>query len=198
MSKLIIAKKKCSKCGEIKKLSEFSKMRNGLRSHCKACCAAYHQIWREAHPDYQRIYREAHPDYVRAHYKKHPEQYAAHDLAYRKTHRKQCADYNRAWCNANPEKIRSRNQRRRAQKRGVDLKKFDDIEIFERDSWICQICGKKIDKRIKWPSPKSKSLDHIVPLLRGGSHVRQNVQATHLRCNISKSAKGGGQLKLIG
>jgi 5-methylcytosine-specific restriction endonuclease McrA len=43
------------------------------------------------------------------------------------------------------------------------------------------------------------SLDHIEPLSLGGKHVPENVQITHLACNMAKGNRGGGeQLLLIG
>lgn len=33
------------------------------------------------------------------------------------------------------------------------------------------------------------SLDHIIPLSRGGHHTADNVQAAHLACNHRKGAK---------
>lgn len=59
-------------------------------------------------------------------------------------------------------------------------------EVFERDGWICQLCGDPIDREAEWPDPYSPSLDHVVPLARGGAHTYDNVQCTHLRCNLSK------------
>ena len=190
--------KKCGNCGGLKKLSEFSKRKNssdGLQAHCKSCCADYKRIYRKAHieqiADYHRGWRKANPDYDKAWRKANPETHSERRADYQ-------VNYQRAYQKANPEKSRSKSQRRRARKRGVDLKKFSDIEIFERDNWICGICGQKINRRLKWPHPRSKSLDHIVPLSRGGAHIPQNVQAAHLRCNISKHAGGGGQLRLLG
>jgi hypothetical protein len=40
------------------------------------------------------------------------------------------------------------------------------------------------------------SLDHIIPMARGGSHTKSNAQCSHLICNSLKQDKGGGQLKL--
>lgn len=71
-------------------------------------------------------------------------------------------------------------------------------EIFERDGWRCGLCQKKVDKRLKWPNPRSASIDHIVPIKDGGQHVRLNVQCAHLRCNSSKNAGPGGQHLLFG
>ena len=44
----------------------------------------------------------------------------------------------------------------------------------------------KVDKDLMWPDPMSASLDHIVPLSRGGTHTLDNVQLAHLACNERK------------
>lgn len=70
---------------------------------------------------------------------------------------------------------------------------------MRRDGWKCGICGKKINRRVKAPHPTSPSLDHIVPMSKGGGHLYSNVQAAHFLCN---SQKGNGaaddQLLLVG
>lgn len=35
----------------------------------------------------------------------------------------------------------------------------------------------------------SRSLDHVVPLVADGSHTRDNLAYTHLRCNVRKGAR---------
>lgn len=60
------------------------------------------------------------------------------------------------------------------------------VAIFERDRWCCQLCLRAVDPEIMWPDPWSASLDHILPISRGGEHTPSNVQLAHLRCNISK------------
>ncbi len=62
-------------------------------------------------------------------------------------------------------------------------------EVFERDGWVCGICGQLIDPVLKWPEPRSASLDHVLPLAAGGEHTRANTQAAHLICNIRKGAR---------
>jgi 5-methylcytosine-specific restriction endonuclease McrA len=64
--------------------------------------------------------------------------------------------------------------------------KFTDLEIFERDKWICQLCGKKVDKSLTYPDSGYPTLDHVVPVARGGGHTRANSQLAHLGCNSAK------------
>jgi hypothetical protein len=64
--------------------------------------------------------------------------------------------------------------------------RFAPIEVFERDGWTCGPCMRPVDPAIAWPDPMSASVDHIVPLSRGGAHALANVQCAHLGCNSSK------------
>lgn len=59
-------------------------------------------------------------------------------------------------------------------------------DIFDRDEWLCHLCGEDVDPDLSHPDPLSASLDHIVPLSLGGSHTEDNVACAHLRCNLSK------------
>ncbi|MBM0237734.1 HNH endonuclease [Micromonospora sp. ATA32] len=89
--------------------------------------------------------------------------------------------------------------KRRAVLRNADAESFSAREIFIRDRWKCGICGRKINPKLKHPHPRSSSLDHIVPISRGGGHVRTNVRASHLACNLLRGNRGGNeQLMLIG
>lgn len=76
---------------------------------------------------------------------------------------------------------------RRARKRGVDAEKVVSLRVFERDGWLCGICGELVDSAVKWPDSMSPSLDHIVPLSRGGAHTYENTRLAHVSCNVSKS-----------
>ena len=76
--------------------------------------------------------------------------------------------------------------------------KFLPTDIFHRDGWICQICGKKVDREARAPHPKSPVLDHILPLSKGGEHTRKNVQLAHFMCNSHKRDLLGSQMLLFG
>lgn len=55
---------------------------------------------------------------------------------------------------------------------------------------ICAICGKPVDKKIKYPDPLSPCVDHIIPVAKGGhpSDI-SNLQLAHWACNRAKSDK---------
>lgn len=71
--------------------------------------------------------------------------------------------------------------------------------IFERDGWRCQLCRLKVDRRRVVPHPKAPTLDHIIPLAKGGTHEPANVQLACFRCNCLKGDRAASdQLRLIG
>lgn len=96
-----------------------------------------------------------------------------------------------------------RNHRSRARKAGVAYTSFRVLDIYERDSWICQLCGKACKKR--WtvckstgrPDPRSPTLDHIVPLSKGGPHEPRNAQLACFACNTAKGSSLEGQKRLF-
>lgn len=62
-----------------------------------------------------------------------------------------------------------------------------DYVVFERDSWTCQLCSEAVDPKCEWPDSMSPSIDHIMPLSKGGDHSMDNVQLAHLGCNCRKN-----------
>lgn len=55
---------------------------------------------------------------------------------------------------------------------------------------VCGICGKPVDKSLKFPHPLSACIDHIIPVAKGGhpSDI-SNLQLAHMCCNRQKSDK---------
>lgn len=79
--------------------------------------------------------------------------------------------------------------RRRAAARLLAAETIEPREIFIRDGWRCWLCRQPVDPQAPPRSPWSASLDHVIPLSRGGKHVRTNLKCAHLRCNLSKGTK---------
>lgn len=59
-------------------------------------------------------------------------------------------------------------------------------EIAERDGWICGICGTPVDKNARYPDSGQATLDHIVPVTRGGTNDPSNLRLAHMDCNRSR------------
>lgn len=95
----------------------------------------------------------------------------------------------RKWQASNPEAVLEVVHRRRSRKLSAWVEDVSRIVLMERDSWQCGICGGQIEKTSRAPHPLSPSIDHIIPISRGGEHSYANTQAAHLQCNIRKGAK---------
>ena len=55
---------------------------------------------------------------------------------------------------------------------------------------VCALCGKVVDKSLRFPNPLSPSIDHIIPISKGGHPADiENLQLTHLKCNQLKATK---------
>lgn len=70
-----------------------------------------------------------------------------------------------------------------------EIENFNRNDVYERDKWICQLCKKPVNPNLSYPNPLCASLDHVIPLSRGGSHKTTNVQLAHLHCNTSRGNK---------
>ena len=74
---------------------------------------------------------------------------------------------------------------------GVHRKQFDRAKkkIYATQT-ICGICGKPVDFQKKYPHPMSPSIDHIIPVAKGGHPSDpDNLQLAHWICNRQKSYK---------
>lgn len=92
--------------------------------------------------------------------------------------------------------------RARARKYGALYEPVPRREIYARDGWKCQLCNRQCKRHWTFnastgrPHPMSPTIDHIVPLSRGGHHVYDNLQLACWGCNVRKGALRQGQLRL--
>lgn len=119
-----------------------------------------------------------HPDHWRKMYAKDPAKWKA------KAQR---------WKRENPQKATESEMRRRARMRNAErVERIDPLYVHDRDGGICHICGKGV-------ALAEMTLDHLVPLSKGGNHTHDNVCVAHLSCNSSRGAgRLPAQLLLIG
>ena len=97
--------------------------------------------------------------------------------------------YYREWQRANPDSVNATVQMRRAARLSLPRERVERAVVFARDGFCCQLCGDPLDMDARRSAPFAPTLDHIVPLSKGGHHTYANTQAAHFRCNTSKGAR---------
>lgn len=99
--------------------------------------------------------------------------------------------HNKKWCSRNcRNKAYPGDDRKRCRRYGVYFDpKIRREDVFERDKYICQICGIKCDPNDRgWGANGAThpTIDHIIPLSKGGTHTWDNVQCACGLCNSTK------------
>jgi 5-methylcytosine-specific restriction endonuclease McrA len=82
--------------------------------------------------------------------------------------------------------IKSAQHERRVLIQGAHSDKVSADSLYVRDGGICQICYEPVDASLRMRDPGMKSIDHIIPISRGGLHTHDNTQLAHLSCNWRK------------
>lgn len=92
------------------------------------------------------------------------------------------------------EAAKDANRRKKIKNALID-KDINLERLYDRDNGVCAICGDKCDwsdhqyrGRTFIVGAKYPSIDHIVPLSKGGVHSWNNVQLAHFSCNSAKGA----------
>lgn len=84
--------------------------------------------------------------------------------------------------------VKAKRIRRDRAQRGTQVVPVNRERVAERDGWRCAICGGGVT-RANW------SLDHVMPLSKGGPHTYENVVLAHRSCN---SRRGAGRFPVHG
>lgn len=93
-------------------------------------------------------------------------------------------------------KINKRLRESKAKSNGEVDYSITLTKLIERDKGVCQLCGRKVDETDYVyvndnfiAGNNYPSIDHIVPLSKGGVHQWDNVQLAHRICNSIKHNK---------
>jgi 5-methylcytosine-specific restriction endonuclease McrA len=171
--------KTCKDCKVEKLLSEYHKNKNtkdGVTIVCKPCAIERSKKWQSVNRDkvnavcrknYAKNLEQSRAnrrERVRRWYTKHPEKARA---------------ATRAWSITHPEAKRLSENKRRVMKLGNGVFAILPKEINKLLSSDCNNCG----------TNESITLDHIIPVSRGGRHSIGNLQSLCRFCNSSKNSK---------
>lgn len=204
----IVTEKRCPKCGENKLPTEFYKDKqaaSGLMVYCKECAKKSVHKWHKENPERHykislrwlkenkerataraKAYKEKNKEDIKA---KSHERYLKNGDKQRKAARLwQLLNPERAletWKNFhtnNPGKSKEYNQARLARLRNVGgritAKEWRDLCSKYDNKCLC--CGR---------SDVKLSLDHVLPISKGGTNTIDNAQPLCISCNSSKRDK---------
>ena len=119
------------------------------------------------------------------HYHKRCKECGKHYTTTRST-RKYCTDI----CN---ERYRNRQKETTRRKRIMMNGKVDwniSIErLLKRDGHTCYLCGEVVNTTVDTNDDCYPSIEHIIPISKGGTHTWGNVKIAHRYCNSIKSDK---------
>lgn len=141
---------------------------------------------READPERVKAYQQ---QWVAENAEKNRQARRAWEAANYERHRANARLASQRWKVANPVAVKAEDLRRRAVKVAASVDVVDLKTLWVRQCGICSLCGHRIVWDLPWPDPMSKSVDHIIPLARGGAHSQKNLQWVHLVENLRKGAR---------
>ena len=156
--------------------------------------AKYQAVHREEIRIRKAKYRAAYPERGRAAKAKytaaHPERLRAYYVKYRATHLQEVREQDRAHSvryRATPkgkDTARRGSQKHRALKYG----NTPADRMLTREQWEAILKASK--GRCYWCGKRRKpTMDHVIPLVKGGEHTAENVVVSCMKCNLRKHVK---------
>lgn len=112
--------------------------------------------------------------------------------------------YTDVTCSAECQRVRAAEARqvggakRRARKRDAFVADVWRSRIFKADGYRCHLCNRKCKRATTYLKggqvlhPLSPTIDHLIPLAKGGTHEPANCRTACYKCNTKKSDGGGG------
>ena len=104
----------------------------------------------------------------------------AYQRKYKEEHKEERKAYFRHYYQEHKEEMMQKSNDRRLLRRAIKItgsgEPIDRVGLYQRDRGMCGICRKRVAR-------SQMSIDHIVPISRGGTHTWDNVQLAHTECN---------------
>jgi len=186
--------KKCRRCGEEKLVSEYNKWKyspDGLQSWCRICQKWEREVNQDKYKANKHNYYEANKSYFNEQSckwcKANPEARKAIQKRYRQNNLEHVREMSmvsyRKNYEKNREKIYANAKARRALKRNAKgkISAAEWREKIAEFNSCCAYCLKHMDKDI--------TMDHMIPLSKGGEHTIENVVPACRNCNSQKQKR---------
>lgn len=171
--------KTCTYCKTTRPISEFRKAPNspdGYSWRCKPCLNAQYKEYRRRNP---RVTTDADLLRNRNFRLANPEKYREYRARHYQNHKETIREAQKRYLAARPGKNASLVRAYLARRAGNTVYKIKDAELRKMRLQPCFYCG----------AAKSGTIDHIVPISRGGQHSIGNLVPACRSCNGRKHNK---------
>ena len=100
---------------------------------------------------------------------------------------KYCSDE----CAKEPTRHRWAMKKNRRKERGwtEESKTISLAKLYERDNGICYLCGGVCEYTDDYNSDNYPTIDHVIPIARGGKDEWKNIRLAHRVCNMAKGVE---------
>lgn len=92
-------------------------------------------------------------------------------------------------CRLNRRRARYRMKTVKRQSLTVKPSRLSCDEIAVRDGFVCHICNGLVDMTLPRTVGLGATVDHVIPLSKGGSDEPDNLRLAHWSCNVRKGSK---------
>lgn len=177
----------CYICSRIRKKEFMFKNKERERLKTVAQCKKWREKNKEKAKLYSRKYKNKNSENLKEmnkeYRKRNKNKLKKYFQEYGKINRKKITNKTKRWIKNNPEAWRVISENRRAREKNADgFHKDTDIgRIKILQKYKCAICRISINKKY--------TIDHIIPLSKGGSNWPKNIQLVCKSCNSRKGAK---------
>lgn len=189
----------CKLCRSPLTRAQYAANRKQIRDRAKAKYAADPGPHRRASKEYREQHADYTKSYAQAYYLEHKEQwgnYAANQdpekvrqraAAYREAHREQIRAGVRDWFKRHPHAATLGSTKYRMRRSAVE-NTLTPAQIEETLEYFGYRCGYCLVDLLTLPESQ-RTLDHITPIVRGGSNTQDNVIPCCKSCNSRKGSR---------
>lgn len=170
--------KQCSTCKTIKPVSEFrtcSTDRSGYEPLCIECRRSSARKWHANNKDWIKKYEEEHYEETHRYRNEYTKKYNKRPENIAKRHAREQTQRGRIY-------NRNRSAFRRAARKESDVSP-EKLQRFLDSQSKCCYCKRPFN------SKRKKTVDHVIPISKGGLHMMSNLAVACLSCNSSKNNK---------
>ena len=182
---MIKSTKKCSKCGEVQDIDMFSKAnahKDGHKGQCKVCVKEYYKNNKDKIKEQKKEYNKNNKDRIKERQKKYYEnnkdRIKEYDKEYRENNKDRIKEYRET--HRIEYKAYVHKRRARIKSNGGSYTKAQWLECLEFFDYKCAYSGEPL-------TVDTASVEHVVPVSKGGTSDISNLVPCVLTYNISKN-----------